>query len=159
MGQRLTKQKNKILRIGIVGAGLIGGKRAEAIKKTGKGELVAIADPDLARAKAFGEKYGVAAFHDWKEMVHRDDVDAVIVAVPNAFVAPIVTGALKNGKHVFTEKPFGISSKESRAMIAAGKAAHKVIKVGFNHRFHSFIQFSHLLFDALNKADNKISEI
>lgn len=134
------------LRIGIIGAGLIGGKRAEAIKRTGKGELVAIADPDLARAKAFGEKYGVATFADWKAMVRRNDIDAVIVAVPNAFVTPIVLGALKNGKHIFTEKPFGVTSKESRAMLAAGKKAKKVIKVGFNHRFHAGILKAYEIF-------------
>ena len=136
----------KKLRIGIVGAGLIGGKRADAIAKTKKGELVAIADPDFARAKAFGEKYGVTAYADWKELIAREDIDAVIVAVPNAFVAPIVIAALKKGKHVFSEKPFGITSKESRAMWTAGIKARKVIKVGFNHRFHAGIMKAYDIF-------------
>ena len=136
----------KNLRIGIIGAGLIGGKRADAIAKTKKGELVAIADPDFSRATAFGEKYKVTAYADWKELIARKDIDAVIVAVPNAFVVTIVIAALKHGKHVFSEKPFGITSKESRAMLAAGVKARKIIKVGFNHRFHAGIMKAYQIF-------------
>ena len=139
-------KKQSSFNVGIIGAGLIGGKRAEAIVSTKRGKLVAVADPDLGRAKALAEKYEVPAFADWKELVRRPDIDAVIVAVPNAFVAPIVLGALRNGKHVFSEKPFGISSKESRAMLAAGKRANKLVKVGFNHRFHAGILKAHEIF-------------
>lgn len=138
--------KEKAIRIGIVGAGLIGGKRAEAIHKTKKGTLVAVADPDFPRAEALAEKFGVEALADWKNLVARKDIDAVIVAVPNAFLAPIVLAALKQGKHVLCEKPFGITSKESAAMITAAKRAKRLVKVGFNHRFHAGIQKAHDIF-------------
>jgi predicted dehydrogenase len=130
-------------RIGIVGAGLIGAKRADAIRRTKHGILVAIADVDHARAKALAEKYGVESAGEWKKFVTRKDIDVIIVAVPNAFAAPIVLAALKARKHVLCEKPFGITVKESRAMVAAARKARRIVKVGFNHRFHEGLRKAH----------------
>lgn len=136
----------KEIRVGIVGAGLIGAKRAEAIKKTKGGALVAIADVDYARAKALADKYGVEAVGEWKKFVARKDLDVIIVAVPNAFAMPIVLAALKNGKHVLCEKPLGVSVKESKAMLMAAREAHRLLKVGFNHRFHASLMKAHEIF-------------
>jgi len=134
------------VRVGIIGAGLIGRKRAEAVSKTKYGKLAAIADSDFARAKALAEEYAVEASDDWKDIISRKDIDVVIVAVPNAFAAPIVISALKNGKHVLCEKPFGINSSESSKMLLAAKKAKKLVKVGFNHRFHQAIIKAHYIF-------------
>ncbi len=133
----------KPLRVGIIGAGLIGAKRAKIIAGAPDAALVAIADPDLGRAKALAETYGADAVADWKELVPRRDIDAVVVAVPNAFAAPIVLGALGRKKHVLCEKPFGITAAESKKMFAAAAKAHRVVKVGLNHRFHAGIMKAH----------------
>lgn len=148
MKKEATKKNKtkKEIRIGIVGAGLIGAKRAEAIKTTRKGKLIAIADVDHARAKALAEKYGVGSAGEWKKFVARKDLDAIVVAVPNAFAMPIVLAALKNKKHVFCEKPFGITAQQSTKMLAAAKKARKVVKVGFNHRFHAGIMKAYEIF-------------
>jgi predicted dehydrogenase len=134
------------MNIAIIGAGLIGGKRAEAIASAKKGKLAVVADPDFERAKTLAQKYGVEAVRDWKEAISRDDIQAVIVAVPNAFAAPIVIAALQNGKHVLCEKPFGVNAEESRAMVTAAKQAGRIVKVGFNHRFHASVQKAHEIF-------------
>lgn len=139
--------RKKMLRVGIVGAGLIGGKRAEVIANTKRGRLVAVADSDFERAKALALAFGAEALAGWKELVSRKDIDVVIVAVPNAFLAPIVLAALKKGKHVFCEKPFGINPKESALMIAAAKKAKKMIKVGFNHRFYPSVLKAREIFE------------
>ncbi|HTY39749.1 MAG TPA: Gfo/Idh/MocA family oxidoreductase [Candidatus Paceibacterota bacterium] len=136
------------MNIGIIGAGLIGKKRAEAMQKTQRGKLVAVADVDIARARELAQKYGAEALGDWKKLVARKDIDAVLVAVPNVHVSKIVLAALKNKKHVLCEKPFGISAKESQAMLAAARRAKRVVKVGFNHRFHAAILKAHEIFEA-----------
>jgi predicted dehydrogenase len=134
------------LRIGIIGAGVIGAKRAQVIVSTKRGVLAAIADPDLARAEALAARSGVPASSNWKELVRQKDIDAVIVAVPNAFAAPIVLAALKNGKHVLCEKPFGINAQESKKMLLAAKKSRKIVKVGFNHRFQAAVVKAHEIF-------------
>jgi len=135
----------KTVRVGIVGAGLIGDKRASSICQTHQGKLVAVADSNVAVAEAFAAHYDADALRSWQALVSRADVDAVVVAVPNAYVAEIVLAALRNGKHVLCEKPFGISSAESIKMQEASVKAGKVVKVGFNHRFHAAILKAHEL--------------
>ena len=130
----------KTLNVGIVGAGLIGGKRAEAIARVPGSRVVAVADADKARAEAFAKKYNLETSPSWQELVGREDVDAIVVAVPNAFASHIAIGALRAGKHVLCEKPFGITAKESRAILAAAKENHRIVKAGFNHRFHPAIE-------------------
>ncbi len=137
-----------MMNIAIVGAGLIGWKRAEAIAKTRKGKLVAVADVDLPKASALAQKYGAEAVGDWKKIMVRKDIHTVLIAVPNAFAAPIVTAALKSGKHVFCEKPFGVNPAQSRLMMEAARKAGRVLKVGFNHRFHAAVQKAHGIFEA-----------
>ncbi len=126
----------KEIRIGIIGAGLIGSKRALAAQKLGGSRIVVVADADKKRAEEFSKTFKCEYLLTWEEVVAREDVDVIMVAVPNAFVFPIVMAALKSGKHVLCEKPFGINSKEAHRMLEAGKKYKKLIKVGFNNRFH-----------------------
>ena len=128
--------KKRDICIGIVGAGLIGEKRAVAAQKVGGIKIIAIADTNKKRAEEFSQKYECESSIKWEELVKRKDIDVVVVAVPNAFIFQIVMSALKNGKHVLCEKPFGINQKEARLMMEAGKKYRRFIKVGFNNRFH-----------------------
>jgi predicted dehydrogenase len=136
------------LRVGIIGAGLIGAKRAKVIAASQGAVLIAVADPDMGRAQALADIYKVEAIADWSHLLKRRDIDAVIVAVPNAFSANIVLAALKERKHVLCEKPFGINVKEAKAMLVAAKKAKRVVKVGFNHRFHASVIKAHEIFQS-----------
>jgi predicted dehydrogenase len=71
--------------------------------------------------------------------VERSDVDAVVVATPNGYLAEIAIAALSAGKHVLVEKPMGRTAEEAERMRAAACAAGRVLKVGFNHRYHPAI--------------------
>jgi predicted dehydrogenase len=93
-------------------------------------------------------KYQADPMATWKDLISRGDIDAVIVAVPNAHAAPIVLSTLKSGKHVFCEKPLGINSKEALKIVNAAKRAGKTVKVGFNHRFHAAILKAHEICEA-----------
>jgi predicted dehydrogenase len=128
------------MRVGIVGCGLIGGKRAKALR-AGADPLVAVADTNAARAKQLAAQYpGCAAETDWERVVARDDVDVVVVATVNDALAPVTLAAIKRGKHVLVEKPAARSAAEIEPVAAAARQAFEwsgvVAKVGFNHRFH-----------------------
>ncbi len=107
-----------------------------AIKKTGRGRLVAVADADKSKAAALAEAYGAEISANWRELVCRRDLDIVIIAVPNKFLKPIALAALREGKHILCEKPFGRNESEGKAILAAGRKYRRLIKVGFNNRFH-----------------------
>lgn len=138
--------KTAPLRIGLVGAGLIGHKRAEVIRNLGGTKLLAVADIDFQRAKDLAEAFNLEATTNWRELVSRDDIDVVVVAVPNKFAPPITIGALKAKKHVLCEKPFGRNTKESLEILAVARENKRIVKVGFNHRFHPAIWKAHELF-------------
>lgn len=125
-------------RVAIIGAGLIGNKRAAAIGGTTGSRLVAVADADAEKARALADEHGAAAATDWRSVLERDDVDVVVAAVYNASLLPVAAAALKSGRHVLCEKPLGRNSLESRQIIASrnGHAGLTVLKTGFNHRFH-----------------------
>jgi predicted dehydrogenase len=136
------------LRVGIVGCGLIGGKRAKAL---GGAALVAVADTNRARADQLARQYpGCVAEADWEAVVRRDDVDAVVVATTNDMLAPVTREAVRRGKHVLVEKPAARGAAELEPVAAAARQAFEesgiVAKVGFNHRFHPALQKAHEIF-------------
>jgi predicted dehydrogenase len=127
-----------VMRVAIVGCGLIGHKRAQAL---GDARLVAAADTHLGRARQLAAQYpGCAPGDDWRAAVSRDDVDAVVVATTNDALAPVTLAAVRHGKHVLVEKPAARSAEELAPVREAADAAGVVVKVGFNHRFHPALQ-------------------
>ena len=121
----------KVTRFAIVGCGLIGRKRAAALPH---GALVACADVVLDRARALAGN--AVATSDWRDVVTRDDVDAVIVATTNNLLAEIACAAVEAGKHVLVEKPAARSVAELDQVIDAQRRANVRVRVGFNHRHH-----------------------
>ncbi len=129
------------MRLGIVGAGLIGGKRAEAAAALpGLMKVAAVCDVDLERSAALARGHGAAACRDWRELIASETVDAVIVATPNKFLREIVLAALAANKHVLCEKPLGRNAAEAEEMCRAAADRGRVLKTGFNHRFHPAIR-------------------
>ena len=121
------------VRIGIVGCGLIGHKRAEAL--AGVDALVGASDIDQGRATELSARYGGRACRRLEELLALAP-DAVIVAVTHDQLASIATKALDAGAHVLVEKPGGIGTEEIDRLAQAAARAGRLVKVGFNHRFH-----------------------
>jgi len=121
--------------IGIVGAGGMASYHIPGFRSAGA-EVVAIADQNHEAAKRAAQKYEVGkTFGTAAEMYQSlKDLDAVSVITPNAFHHPLVMEALKNGKHVFCEKPPGLNSKEVGEMAEAAKKSNKTLMFNFNNR-------------------------
>ena len=125
-------------RVGIIGCGLIGQKRARTLVEA---ELVAVADTNEARAAALARQYpGCAIETDWRRVVESPAVDIVVVSTVNNMLAPITLAAVERGKHVLVEKPAARDADELRPILAAAQRSGAVVKVGFNHRFHPAFQ-------------------
>jgi predicted dehydrogenase len=135
------------MRVGIVGCGLIGQKRARSLRPGD--QLVAVADVNPQRAAALAAAHpGCAVEGWWEALVARDDVDAVIVSTVNDALAPVTLGAVRHGKAVLVEKPAARNAEELRPVVEAARAAGGVVKVGFNHRFHPAFVKARQLCDA-----------
>jgi predicted dehydrogenase len=122
------------MNVAIVGCGLIGKKRANAL---GDNKLVAVADTDINRANSLASgKADVFVTANWKEAVRHKDVEIVIISTTNDQLAVIAYEAVSNGKHVLVEKPAGRNSKELEPIIAVAQKNVVKVKVGFNLRYH-----------------------
>jgi predicted dehydrogenase len=123
------------LRFAIVGCGLIGRKRAEAIARLGHRMVLAV---DRAKdcAVALAEPFGAHQATDFRAATEAAEIDAVVVATPHAELSTIARASLETGKHVLVEKPAGRNLAEVSAVAKAADTAGRIVKVGYNHRFH-----------------------
>jgi predicted dehydrogenase len=130
-------------RVGIVGCGLIGRKRAGALAGA---RLHACADVDRARAEALAQtSSGARAFTEWRDVIACADIDIVVVATTNDRLAEITQAAVEAGKHVLVEKPAARTVAEIEPVIAAARRAGRLVRVGFNHRYHPALWNAHAL--------------
>jgi predicted dehydrogenase len=130
----------------IVGCGLIGRKRAAALKP---GQLRYACDLDAGRAADLARQYPPAtAIIDYTEALADPAVHAVIVATLNAALAPVALAAVRAGKHVLVEKPGALNAAQLRIVHAAAEKSRVTVRIGYNHRFHPALQKARELADA-----------
>lgn len=126
-------------RIGIIGAGNIGGVHIREFSKLAEQcEIVAVTDAYLPMAEARAKEHGIPNVpRSPEELIGREDVDAVIIGVPNQFHAPYAVQALEAGKHVLLEKPMGLNADAARQIFAAYQKSGKVLMVAHQMRFEA----------------------
>jgi predicted dehydrogenase len=123
-----------VIRVGIVGCGLIGTKRAMAL---GECPLVAVHDVERGRAETLARRHpGCEISPNWEALVSRPDLTVVIVATSNDALTPVARAAIAAGKHVLIEKPAGRNAPEFEPIVIEAQKFGVIAKVGFNHRFH-----------------------
>ncbi len=80
----------------------------------------------------------IQMYTDYREMLAKADFDAVVIATPNYVHAEQAIAFLKAGKHVFLEKPMGITKEESDAILKAAEESGKIMAIDFELRFSLF---------------------
>jgi predicted dehydrogenase len=122
------------LRIAIVGCGQIAQQHMQNYRNLPGVKMVAFCDLNMEAAQKAAAEYGPAdALSDFREVLKRDDVDAVDVCLHNNLHAPVTIAALEAGKHVYCEKPMAGSYKDALAMQDAAQRTGKMlhIQLGF----------------------------
>lgn len=125
------------LRVAIVGCGLIGAKRAAALGS--EDELLACCDVNEGAARELAERHGALACADLEELLGTAP-EVVVVATVHDRLAELAERSLRGGAHVLVEKPAGTSSAQIEGLIASQRESGRLVKVGFNHRFHPGIE-------------------
>ena len=126
-------------KVGIVGAGFVGRRRAAVAKAHPETEVALVYDMQEEVAAGVVGACGGRVADSWEALV-ATDLDIVVVATTHDALAEISTAALKAGKHVLCEKPLGRNPGEGQMAVAAAAESGKVLKVGYNHRYHPAIQ-------------------
>lgn len=123
---------NDRIRIGLIGAGGMGNGDLETALRIKGIEFVAAADVYDGRLTYIKETYGNDIFttRDYRELLARPDIDAVIVATPDHWHSQISVDAMKAGKDVYCEKPVVQRVDEGGAVIAAQQQYKRIFQVG-----------------------------
>ncbi|HTW43289.1 MAG TPA: Gfo/Idh/MocA family oxidoreductase [Solirubrobacteraceae bacterium] len=124
------------LTVAVIGCGLIGAKRVAALAP--QDELLACCDLDPAAATRLAAARGARVCATPEELL-ACAAQVVVVATVHDQLAPLAAQALAAGAHVLVEKPAAISAEQADRLVACQRAADRLVKVGFNHRFHPAI--------------------
>lgn len=134
------------MNIAIIGAGLIGKKRARALPKGVN--LRMVCDVDRHKVAKFSREFKCEGETDWRKVVGDRAIRAVIVSTPNKYLSAIAVSAITHGKHVLIEKP---GAKNLKGLQEITRAYHKrkvVVMFGYNHRYHPAISKAKKLIDS-----------
>jgi len=126
-------------KVAIIGAGLQANRRAPAILD-GQHEVAWVVDRNFDRANKLAQQFGGQASTDWRMAINDPKVSIVLVLTYPDSHAEIAKAAFENGKHVLAEKPLTRTEDEARSMIASAEKNKKVLRCGFNHRFHPAVR-------------------
>lgn len=137
------------VRVGIVGAGMMGGAHSNAYASLRDVEVVAVASARRAQADKLAEVHGAAVFDDWRALVDGADMDVVDVCLPTPLHAEVSIAALESGRHVLCEKPMALSVADADAMVAAAKERDRKLMIGHVLRFWAEYQ----VLDQMRAAD------
>ena len=134
--------KSELLRIAIIGFGLVGLRHAEALEKVDGVQLCAVADPsdeslEQASAKA------VPHFDQLDKLIEKTSPDGVILATPTTLHATHARLCIDADIPVLIEKPLAINAIEGRAIVQHAQAKNVQIMVGHHRRFNPIIQKAH----------------
>ncbi len=123
------------LRVGIVGAGIMGRGHAEVLAAHPDASVTAIASRTRAHAAALAETYGATVFDDYEKLVRSGVVDAVSVTTPDNLHADVIVAAAEAGLHILVEKPFTTDVADADRAVTAIRTAGVVAMCLYNHRW------------------------
>ncbi|MCC2683322.1 MAG: oxidoreductase [Paenibacillaceae bacterium] len=137
----------KSLGIGVIGLGM--GKNMMYINDIPelRSEVRAISDVNQERLEECRSKFGVAVSTDYKEVIHRSDIDIVGVFSPDHLHFEMIKEALECGKHVIVTKPMVVSLEEAKATVDLARKHNRKVLVGQTRRFAKRFLQAKKLFD------------
>lgn len=133
--------------------GVVGGKFCEVhiqgFQRCPEIEVVAICRRQKEPAEQIAQKYGIPqSYTVFEEMIKRNDIDVISLAVPNNLHYPMTMKAFEAGKHIICEKPLAMTTNEAEAMIKKAEDKNRVHMTVFNWRFvPSFVRMKELVED------------
>ena len=125
-----------VANIGVGGMGMTHLANMLRFQKEDKVRVAAVCDVDDNRLEAAVENAGpgVKPYRDYRYILERKDIDAVLIATPDHWHAVQTVHACQTGKHVYVEKPASVTVREGQAMVAAARANKVAVQVGAQAR-------------------------
>jgi predicted dehydrogenase len=136
------------VRVGVIGVGQIGKHHLDNYTKVANAEVVAIADVNQAEAERVGERYQIPnVYTNFRELLQRDDIQAVDVCLHNNFHMPVTVAALEAGKDVFCEKPMAGSYIDAETMFKRADALGRKLHIQCQNIFQPYAKAAKALIE------------
>jgi myo-inositol 2-dehydrogenase / D-chiro-inositol 1-dehydrogenase len=121
------------LKVGIIGAGYIGGVHASILARDERVKIIAVQDVVAERAEQLARSSGATVALDAEELIEASD--AVYITTPNTKHTVLALAVMGAGKHVFCEKPMATGLDDARAVLESASRTSAVFQIGHNRRF------------------------
>lgn len=125
------------VRIGLIGAGVMGKQHAACLRALPEAKLVAVADLSEERARSVAADSGAAGYSDYQEMLARERLDAVIIATSDSSHCAPCLAAARAGAHILVEKPLATTLADCDAIAAAAEQHQVRVLVGHTLRWEA----------------------
>src|SRR5256714_6234483 len=135
-------------KVAVIGAGLQARRRLPSIAEDGDYEVALIVDRKAEKAQTLAEALGAKVSTDWKVAISDSAIDVVVILTYPDSHAMMSLAAMEAGKDVLCEKPLSRTEDEARAMVETANRTGRILKCGFNHRFHPAVLEANRLFVA-----------
>src|ERR1700720_3858345 len=139
MVQAAKRDADRLLRVGVVGVGVMGSNHARVYADLPGVRLVGVADPDGKQRDFVSRALGCSAFSGVEPLLAQG-VDAVTIAAPTHLHRELALCCIERGVHVLVEKPIAPSVEEGHAIIAAARRAGVALMVGHVERFNPAVE-------------------
>ncbi len=133
------RSADKLLRVGVVGVGIMGSNHARVLADLPGVELVGVADPEASQRDFVAQALSCSTFTELDGLLAAG-VDAAIIAAPTHLHRDLAVACASRGVHILVEKPIASSVAEGRAIIAAARTAGVTLMVGHVERFNPAVQ-------------------
>jgi UDP-N-acetylglucosamine 3-dehydrogenase len=139
MGATVKSGEGELLRLGVVGVGVMGSNHARVLAELPGVKLVGIADPDSKQRERVARALGCAAYSDHEALIGQG-VDAVTIAAPTYLHRDIAIACAARGVHILVEKPVAFTVEEGHAIVAAARRAGVTLMAGHVERFNPAVE-------------------
>jgi predicted dehydrogenase len=137
MEERMAKKKIRVALIGC--GGNMRGAHVPRLQNDGAVELVSVADTSEEQAQALMDRWGseVPHYTDYRKMIKREKIDAIMISSPHSMHYEQARFAMKNDLHVLVEKPLTISSGDTRSLIEMAKKRKRILLVSYQRNYYA----------------------
>ena len=135
-----SKTENKSpIRMGVIGAGLVGAKHAAIAARLPGCRLVGIADPNPA-VRHLADELATRFYNDYQKLISTENPDGVIIATPTERHVPVGKACAEHGVHLMVEKPIASDVQAARDLIACAEKRKVQLLVGHHRRFNPLVE-------------------
>jgi predicted dehydrogenase len=129
------------INVAIIGSGFMGAAHVDALRRVPGVRVAAIASTDRRRAQEIADQFAIShVFDDWRALLDRGDIHAVHNCTPNNLHYEVNRALIEAGKHVLSEKPLTLTSRESADLVGLARAKGVVTAINFNYRGYPLVQ-------------------